>query len=920
MVNATGGQTRVGKEGEERLVLVTPKGEEVGTAARPRPTFTSGGGARPPSEPTVTVSRAAETIKPVQTIDPRIARRETLLQQQQENVRLGRSEGFGLSNADLIFLRGATARDLRREATKRGIDIGTSVKELSFINLISKEAKEEIDRRKKPDEKEKLSPKELKKRSRISQFLVPGIQVGVSVGIPGTPAFKELGRTVKFQEITQSLFDQLEKKGFSKEKIAGFTTLSDENIDKLPKLDQKQKDTLKRISNVQENIIIGGLQEIEEDPEKIIAVVGLSSLAPEALTGLAGTKIGLKILNKVPTSIKKKGGAAVSKFLTGLYLTTTGLQIATEPTAELRAKKVGRIIAGEVAPFTIGTKLGVKGLLRKEVKAELENEVSKLSKDKRAAFEDYFKQAEAFGRFEPKSSNIKLNNIESIPDPKAQKAIRDFLKKSNKNVIVGGSVAQTGQIKVGRKLGDMDLYLETGNPSSTAKQLANALKKAGVERVSSIRGQVTIGGKKSIEFHDIDRLLTNINQVIPSWQNPRNYIIKTPEGILIQRIGLQARRKLVAAFADPARLASGKYRKDLQDFKQIADKIFKNAELKARGAFFFRESKIKRVETVFGKKVSRKPIPETIEKIKKIDKLKVEEPIKVQGAGDKGVKISKKINDKLDFKESNIMKRAKIKLKQKPFSKPSQLPSQKVRPSQPRLIRRSKLSQPPVKRTGLRSQPPTKPFERRVFPPSQPTTKPTKKIPTPFDPPSQPPVKLGTKPFTPFFKPTKKKRALLEIKRPFVSRTTKKKPLKRKPTGEERNIGYNVFGKPIKKKKFIRLNLVPISKTKAKDLGSFLADKSLARTFKFKRTDKPAQKPKLIVPPRYFAKVQRKFRDFRIVKGQQVPLKNTFIEKRGKFLLDTVSERKKITLLRKLSQLKKKSLKPKAKRRKRGKK
>ena len=118
--------------------------------------------------------------------------------------------------------------------------------------------------------------------------------------------------------------------------------------------------------------------------------------------------------------------------------------------------------------------------------------------------------------------------------------------------------------------------------------------------------------------------------------------------------------------------------------------------------------------------------------------------------------------------------------------------------------------------------------------------------------------------------------------------------------------GYNVFGKPIKQKKFRRLNKVPLTKAKAKDLGAWLTDHSLARTFKLKQTNKEAQKPKLKVPASYFSKTKHKFRDFRKVKGEKIPLKNKWIEKKGKFLLDTRAERNKITLLAKLSKLKKK--------------
>jgi len=135
----------------------------------------------------------------------------------------------------------------------------------------------------------------------------------------------------------------------------------------------------------------------------------------------------------------------------------------------------------------------------------------------------------------------------------------------------------------------------------------------------------------------------------------------------------------------------------------------------------------------------------------------------------------------------------------------------------------------------------------------------------------------------------------------------KKKKLKTVPMIPPSKQGYNVLGKPLKQKKFIKLNRVPLTNAKAKDLGAWLADHSLARTFKIQKVNKTAKNPKLKVPKSYFSKTKPKFRDFRKVKGKKVPLKNKWIEKKGKPLLDTRDEKKKITLLSQLAKLKKKS-------------
>ena len=60
----------------------------------------------------------------------------------------------------------------------------------------------------------------------------------------------------------------------------------------------------------------------------------------------------------------------------------------------------------------------------------------------------------------------------------------------------------------------MDLYLEKGNVNNVAKKLADKLKKQGVKRVSNVRGEVTIEGKKAITVYaDVDDDITKSNEV-----------------------------------------------------------------------------------------------------------------------------------------------------------------------------------------------------------------------------------------------------------------------------------------------------------------------------------------------------------------------------------------------------------------------
>ncbi len=692
----------------------------------------------------------------------------------------------------------------------------------------------------------------------------------------------------------------------------------EKQIQKLP-IPQRDKDKLRLAIKAQEKsldilakVSKGFFEGLREEPEKTAIIAVSSYLAPGATKVVGGLKIVKKVVKIIPKSLRNKGAGAISKGLTALYVTSTGLTIAGTEKGK-RFEKSGRILSTEVAPFKIGSRLGVQGLLRKEIKKDLNTEVNKLSKNKRAAFLDYMKQAEIFSKFEPIAKNIKLNNIESISSGAAQKQIRSFLKKSKGNIIVGGSVAQTSQVKVQRKLGDMDLYIESGSINKVAKQLADKLKKAGVKRVSNVRGQVTIDGRKSIEFHNVDRVLTNIKEVIPSWQNPRRYFVTTPEGIKIQRIGLQAQRKLVAAFADPKRFASGKYKKDLKDFKDIADKIFRNAERKARTSFFFKGSKIKSVEKLFKRRV-KLPKPKPTKKTKPIPK-----PKKLRIIRKPKPKPTKK--PRPIPKPKRLITTKRLRPKPKKPSKPRRRgPSQ--RPKKPKKPIRIIPSQPPPK--------PKRPRKPRRVPPSQPLPKP-KRSPRPrppfrptgpgrTSPPSQPPSipkKIKRRPPSrkaPPIRPRPKRR-----KKPIIVPRLK---LRKKRLKIKKKIrGHNVFAKPIKTlrgkkaKRLIKVNKVPLTKRRAKDLRNYVVDTSLSRTAKIKPTTKKARSPKLSVPSGYAKRTRGKFRRHRIKKGKRIPLKKGKVIELSKNLLDTIQEKNKITLRRRIKQITKRP-----KRTKRGKK
>lgn len=128
-----------------------------------------------------------------------------------------------------------------------------------------------------------------------------------------------------------------------------------------------------------------------------------------------------------------------------------------------------------------------------------------------------------------------------------------------------------------------------------------------------------------------------------------------------------------------------------------------------------------------------------------------------------------------------------------------------------------------------------------------------------------------------------------------IAKGTKGKKQKKK---KKKQQSYNVSARPLKKpgqkkeQKLIKINKRPLTKKEAKRLGSTITDNTLARTFKIRKTRGKPKKSKF--KTQSFNK--KIFRDFRIVKGKKKKLKNTWIERKGKALIDTPGEKRGLTL------------------------
>lgn len=715
---------------------------------------------------------------------------------------------------------------------------------------------------------------------------------------------KDLGVTDKnIKKFTERIFKPIPEVAKIDKKFTPFA----ERVG-LAKFEEKITEKISKPSlEVQKGFVEGAIKGARDEPIKTGLTFATFIAIPPALRGAAAlgklTKITPTLARITPQAIKTLAKVALTKGTLAAYVGATGLEVAQADTARGRGAVIGRKTTTEVIPFFLGSRIGVKGDLKLQLKQEFKKELDKLPADKRAAFEDYIKQSEVLGRFNPTVKNVKFNQVESIPDD-AIPTIRKFFK--DQKITIGGSAAQTAQLKLDRKAGDIDAYVPEGkDPKALLKQLKSQLDKAGIERVGIGGGGrvLTIKGKKAIDFNNLERLLGNISEVTPFYIPAKNYLVKTPEGIVIQRVGVQLKRKAVAGFVDPKRLATGKFKKDLQDFKSIADQMFKSAELNARRSFIFKETRIKKLEKQFGVKISRAPLkPEKFIKPEKLVKKpsKVSKPKKLGGVGlIKSAPLKKiDISKTPTFKESSLIKADKLKASQKPFTPSQAIPKVtplKITPSQP-------------------FKPTTKP---PAIVPSQPFKAPPKKpgVLTPFTPvkspftPSQPPKKPSEplKPFITLTPDERKKRRTAEQKKLkaliFGSEVKPKKLVPPKP----RQPGYFTFYK--RRGKFIKINKSPLSKRQALDLGSDVADHSLANTFVIKKTKRRAKPAKLLIRSGYFKVTRPKFRDFRIKKGKKIPLKNKFIERRGIARLDTIQERNKIQAERYIKGLRKQKLK-----------
>lgn len=167
-------------------------------------------------------------------------------------------------------------------------------------------------------------------------------------------------------------------------------------------------------------------------------------------------------------------------------------------------------------------------------------------------------------------------------------------------------------------------------------------------------------------------------------------------------------------------------------------------------------------------------------------------------------------------------------------------------------------------------------------------------VPSPTPPPS---VTPGPPSLSPFVPPTTDTIPTIPERPKLLKKRIEKKPK------IELVEGWIPEGKTEKTKKWLKLSKRPMSKKEAKDRMAFAMDQSLSAQGRIIKSKQLVKKKKLVRAKHkgYYERTMDKYRNFRIVKGQRVPLDNHWIEKRNR-RLDTKKEVQRITLFKLISQ------------------
>ncbi len=870
-----------------------------------------------------------------------------------ENLRLGRPEFFGVSSAEATgfqakqtkeTFKGLTpseataltskrAKELRESAKEEGIDISTPARERGFLEkvrsgeIIKREEQEVIIKEPKITE----TPQET--QTKFSRFLDKTAETFGDIqergfGLIPTPLGFGFGResVVSIKE-TQPIREKIAK---GVEKV----------IDIGEQVNLLNIGEFQEFTDLRKGVVKGFVTEPIREPEKELLLVGAGlglakglSLGATALksTGLAvGGVKGLEVASVT----SKVGGGALALGVGGLIAFDVGSAVVAEPTLEEKGRIIGETGA-EFLAFGVGAKVGGDlPFLRRQAKIieGTELQVKSVKALEKSLLKQGVSDVDARQLSKSLTSAIELQRpFRKAPDPEIVKPIESVLPEGLTKAqrkfflsvvrepeaeIFGG---QSLQLRGLRETIDVDIAFPktTAEVRTLGRIKARELEATGVDTiVGRGRGGVSLSIRGEPKGFDI-----KTSEVLGEFllkEKP----IKTKEGIKVTKLSEQFGR----AISGTLELRKGG--KDIKDVVLSGRKfVEQEAILTEKGIGFlkdFRRLKARKRELKLIDVEKSIPIiqdialrisPKDIPKVPKRLGLITEDPLDLDliPKGKKAQVPLSSIKEVRDI-ERDILRRDIFEPVKIPTTK--DLISRPIKPSKipkPSRITPSRLLPP------SRIPKPSKIPRRKTIPSIIPKIiiPKTPKIPSDiFTPSDISPVRI--KP--PFILPPKKPPTTPKQPSEIEEEERRRKKRLFLSTGgrfvpeEISSQAWNVFGKPLKKKKsdkqpkLKRLNINPVSRNTALDIGAFFTDNSLSRTFRIKKSNKKIKKKLLKTPSKYFARNKNKFRNFRVRKGEKVGVDpNRWIEKEIQ-LLDTRGERQNIKLLNLLASERKKVL------------
>lgn len=671
------------------------------------------------------------------------------------------------------------------------------------------------------------------------------------------------------------------------------------------------------IGDITESFIESGLIKIRDKPITTTAEVGAWAAVGPALKGagvVGGTLAKVTKVAKVPGYAKAVSvtGKAVTVGLGATYVGVVGARVKAAPEGA-RATEFGKILAEDVVPMIAGGYIGagiVKGAGARKIRREYkERPIEEYVIPEVLSGKKTFPESPAYGY---KGKVKRLTDAEKVL--KQQFDVKVFREKGVAYHATGGQFYKPGKvIEIQKGKAELEglyvapsvspYFLRTGK----GYKLYGAPKKPGVLEITpeafKVKRTTPTGVKTKAGRYEFAGELKPGEAYVTGVKPEIEAVIpyKTKTGLAVEKGKYYFEYKGQPVPIDVAKTVFGK--KVTVKPSAVSEQFFKPSYSTSYAGVGAYPIVTPLAAGIGAAKISYKKPSRPKPKRKLTSVVPISRPISIE----KPI-VTPYIPAPIYYKPEPIVS--------EPSYKPilaTPEPSYKLAPIIPSEPSPSKLlpEEPSYKPSPIAPAPSYKPVSPII--PSEPVPTPSYPYtPSPISPskPSVTPSYVPTPTITPpSYKPIGEGALAAAI---LLPSKVKKKPKKVKKV-VKKGQAYNAYAKIQKTRKWKKLNKVPLTKTRAKDYGSYLSDNTLSASYRIKPVKGAPQSGNLPIPVSYSSKTRKKFREYKIREGKKIPTPNSFIEKRNK-RLDQRGETKKITLYKKLQELKKKSLaKPKTK-------